>query len=256
MFANERQNKIYELLQSSGAVSTSGLVADFSVSVETIRRDFLAMEKAGRLTRVHGGAIAKSGMKTFMDLQARNKEFEAEKKELSFKAMDFIKEGDIIGVDSGSTAVAFAAALKARFSALTVVTHSIDVFEVLRDYKSFTLILCGGHYLSEENAFYGELPLDMLRGLHLQKAFIFPSAVSFEYGIYDYQKELHQVQKQLISSSDRIYILADSSKFEKTGLLKLADMNPEYHYITDSALADGVVKLYEENQIKIYRGQA
>lgn len=59
MFARERQEKIYEQLQKSGAVTTSGLVNVFHVSIETIRRDLLAMELQGRLSRVHGGAVAK-----------------------------------------------------------------------------------------------------------------------------------------------------------------------------------------------------
>ena len=64
-----------------------------------------------------------------------------------------------------------------------------------------------------------------------------------------YQKDLYQIQKQLVKSSDEIYILADSSKFEKTALLKLDNMKPEYIYITDNSLQDEIVKLYKENDI-------
>ena len=254
MFANERQDKIYDMIQNNGAVTTAKLVDFFGVSIETIRRDLLAMEQNGRLTRVHGGAVAKSGMKPFKELKERNKEFGKQKYELSLKAAEFISNGDIIGIDSGSTAISFAKVLKERFSKLTVVTHSMDVFEMLSDHKDFSVILCGGYYLREENAFYGELTLDMLNSLHIQKTFIFPSAVSFECGIYDYQKDLYQIQKQLVKSSDEIYILADSSKFEKTALLKLDNMKPEYIYITDNSLQDEIVKLYKENDIQIYLG--
>ena len=254
MFANERQDKIYDMIQNNGAVTTAKLVDFFGVSIETIRRDLLAMEQNGRLTRVHGGAVAKSGMKPFKELKERNKEFGKQKYELSLKAAEFISNGDIIGIDSGSTAISFAKVLKERFSKLTVVTHSMDVFEMLSNHKDFSVILCGGYYLREENAFYGELTLDMLNSLHIQKTFIFPSAVSFESGIYDYQKDLYQIQKQLVKLSDEIYILADSSKFEKTALLKLDNMKPEYIYITDNSLQDELVKLYKENDIQIYLG--
>lgn len=254
MFANERQDQIYDMIQKNGAVTTSTLVDFFGVSIETIRRDLLTMEHNGRLTRVHGGAVTKCGMKPFKELKERNKEFGKQKYELSIRAAEFISNGDIIGVDSGSTAVSFAEVLKEKFSKLTVVTHSMDVFEMLSNHKDFSVILCGGHYLREENAFYGELTLDMLNSLHIQKAFVFPSAVSFEYGIYDYQKDLYQIQKQLLKSSDEIFILADSSKFEKTSLFRLNNMTPEYVYITDHLLQDEIVKLYEENSIRIYVG--
>lgn len=255
MFAKERQDEIYEMLQKDGAVTTAKLVEYFDVSIETIRRDLLTMEQNERLTRVHGGAVAKNGMKPFKVLKERNKEFGEQKHALSLKAAEFVSEGDFIGIDSGSTAIAFAEVLKQKFSKLTVVTHSMDVFEILSRHKDFSVILCGGHYLREENAFYGELTIDMLDSLHLQKVFVFPSAISFKYGLYDYQKDLYQVQKQLIRSADEVYILADSSKFEKTGLLKLNNMQPEYCYITDASLQAEIVKLYKENAVRIYLGE-
>ena len=134
--------------------------------------------------------------------------------------MDCISNGDIIGIDAGSTAVLFRRGAERVFSRLTVITHSLDVFRILCDCEGFSLILCGGHYLREEHAFFGALTLDMLKNLHMQKAFVFPSALSLEYGICDYQEDLYPIQKQLIQSSDDIFILADSSKFEKESCLR------------------------------------
>ena len=254
MFADERQKRIYDMLQASGAVTTAKLVQSFGVSIETIRRDLLTMEQNGRLTRVHGGALAKSTLKPFKELKERNKDFEQQKRELSRKAAEFICDGDVIGIDTGSTAISFGEVLKERFSRLTIVTHSMDLFKMLCDYKDFSVILCAGHYLREENAFYGQFALDTLSRLHIRKSFIFPSAVSLQYGIFDYQSDLIQIQKQLIQSSDEIYILADSSKFEKTALLKLSDINAKHVYITDSSLQKEIATLYRENDIKIHLG--
>lgn len=255
MLAHERQNKIYDIIQRDRAVTTAMLVRAFGVSIETIRRDLLTLEQCGKLMRVHGGAVAKTEMKPFLDLNQRHKEFRKQKHALSMKAADFIDDGDIIGVDCGSTAIYFAEVLKEKFSQLTVVTHSKEVFNILCDHKDFSVILCGGHYLREEIAFCGELTLNMLRNLHIQKSFIFPSAVSLEYGICDYHKDLYQIQKQMMASSDKVHILADSSKFEKSGLLKLDSMKTEYVYVTDSSLQGDVVNLYKENHIQIYLGE-
>lgn len=252
LFANERQNKIYEIIQRDGAVTASGLGRLFGVSTETIRRDLLVMERGSLLTRVHGGAVAKSDMKPFLRLKERSGENTEKKYELSKKAMEFISDGDIIGVDCGSTAIAFAEVLKERFQRLTVVTHSADVFEILRSQRDFSVILCGGCYLSDENAFCGALTVNMLDSLHLKKAFIFPSAVSLKYGIADFQPELYTIQKKLISAADEVFILADSSKLEKTALLRISEMKPEYRYVTDSELNKELLSLYSENGINIY----
>lgn len=254
MFAQERQNKICEMLQKSGAVTTSGLVNHFGVSIETIRKDLLFMEQKGQLSRVHGGAVIKSDMKPFPDLRQRNKEYSAQKEALALKATEFISDGDIIGIDAGSTAISLAEAVKERFSKLTVVTHSHDVFEILCNHKEFSVILCGGHYMQSENVFYGALTLAAFSNLHMQKAFIFPSAISLSSGIFDYQNDLYQIQKQMMMSAEEIYILADSSKFEKKALLKIDDVKMDYHYITDAFLPEELKRLYEENNIKIFTG--
>lgn len=254
MLTGERQNKIYSILKMEGAVTVSRLISDFGVSGETVRRDLILMERAGLLERVHGGAVSKSAMKPFKKLCERNEENADKKRELSLAAADFIKDGDVIGIDSGSTAIFFAKALLERFSSLTVITHSMDVFEILRSKAGFEVILCGGHFLSQENAFYGSLTQNMLKNLHIQKMFVFPTAVSIKYGIFDYQKELFQIQRAYLDISDEIYILSDSSKFEKTGLLKMDDMRQEYTYITDLGLDSELLRLYRENEIKIYQG--
>ena len=88
----------------------------------------------------------------------------------------------------------------------------------------------------------------------MEKAFIFPWAVSIEFGICDYQDDLLQIQKEMIKNADNVYVLSDSSKFEKKALLKLDDMKNDFYYITDNNLPVGLEKLYRENNINIFKG--
>lgn len=254
MLAKERQDQIFKMLQNNGAVTASKLVKQFDVSLETVRRDLLEMERQGRLTRVHGGAVTKSDMKPFFNLDKRNTEFFDEKKSLTRKAMDFIREGDVIAVDGGSTAIPFAEALKAQFEDLTVVTYSLDIFNRLCNHVGFHVILCAGDYDRKEKAFYGPYAMHMLESFHAQKAFVCPSGVSLEQGIFDYQTNLYAMQMKLLRSADEVFILADSSKFEKTGLYKLSEMEKAYTYITDGNISTELLELYQENDITIYRG--
>ncbi len=240
------------MILKNNAVTVSNLVEKFGVSIETVRRDLLDMEKAGLLNRVHGGAVAKTGMNGFSVLSKRNTEHGQQKKALSLKACEFINEGDIIAVDVGSTATFFAEALKEKFAKLTVITHSLDVFNILNSYKDFSVILCGGHFMREENSFFGPLTVNMYSSLYAQKAFIFTSAVSLEHGICDFRQEFYDAQKALLGCADEVFVLADSSKFEKKALLKLSDMKNDYIYITDSDLPKELKELYKENEIKIY----
>lgn len=252
MFANERQAKILDIIKKNGAVTTAALTQMFDVSIETVRRDLLNMEKSGCISRVHGGAVNRSSFKPFLNLNQRNEEQNSQKYQLSDLACDFVSDGDVISVDSGSTANVFASALVGKFSHLTVVTHSLDVFDILNKHDDFNVILCGGHFLRSENAFYGHFVHNMLDNIHIQKSFICPSAISLEYGISDWQKNLFEVQRHLIKCADSVYILADSSKYEKKAMLKLDDVKSEYVYITDSEITTELKSLYDENNIKIY----
>lgn len=57
LFANQRQDEIYNLIKEKGNVTVDELMKKFDVSVETIRRDLIFLEKANSIKRVHGGAI-------------------------------------------------------------------------------------------------------------------------------------------------------------------------------------------------------
>lgn len=254
MFAKERQDLIYEKVKTNGAVVASELVEEFGVSIETIRRDLLTMEGEHRLNRVHGGAVTVGEMKPRYSRDVRNKEYSAEKLELAKRAADFISEGDIIAIDSGSTATALAEVIKERFTHLTVITYSLDVFDVLKEQKEFDIILCGGRYVKTEGAFNGALTLEMLDKFYIQKAFIVPMAVSLEYGIAGYAQEFYSLMRKMIERSDSVFVLADSSKFEKRAFIKIDDVRPEYYYVTDSGLSEQKKQLYKENKINVYCG--
>ena len=90
MFANERQSKICDIVKKSGAVTTSELVREFKVSVETVRRDLLELESSGKLQRVHGGAVKISKMREFHNRSKRDNEHSGEKKALGKTAAIFV----------------------------------------------------------------------------------------------------------------------------------------------------------------------
>lgn len=251
MLASQRQKEIQKQLKANGAVTVTDLTERFGVSIETIRRDLLAMEKAGLLSRVHGGAVAVTEMMTYLPLKERDREQSDQKDALARVAATLVKEGDYIAIGTGSTPVHFAQELKKHVRSLTVVTYSLGVFDILKDMPGFRLILLGGQYIPEENTFYGQITLDMLDSLHVRKSFVFPSAISMEHGIWGFEETLYPMQQKLLRCCDQAYILADSSKFERTALYKVADMRPEYIYVTDPELPAHLRTLYAENGLTV-----
>lgn len=255
MLVNARRNKICKLLQTQSAVTTAALAKKFDVSIETIRKDLLSLEKNNELVRVHGGAVLKASARPYWELSKRLDDKRPEKTEVSRLAANYIKNGDSIAIDTGSTAIEFIETLMERFDTLTIVTHSMDVFQKAHDFKNFNILLCGGYFLNHENSFYGTFAKDMLERIHVTKVFIFPWAVSLSNGICDSQPQLAEMQQKLLSVGDKVIVLADSSKYEKSALIKVADMNPGYIYIADSRLPDEVKEVYKNNNITIITGE-
>jgi len=254
MLTNERRNIIETLIREKGAVTTGDLVERFDVSLETVRRDLLALEQAGKLMRVHGGAVKKGDIIPFVELRQRNREHGREKEELARCAMQFIQEGDVIGIDAGSTAIAVAKEIRDGFSRLTVVTFSMDVLEILRENEGVDVILIGGRFMRGENAFFGGMTREMLRSIYAPKWFLFPSALSLEYGECCDLEEHAAIYRYLAETAGQVYMLADSSKFEQKALLKVDEMKPAHIYVTDSGLSAELQKLYEENGLKVIAG--
>ena len=110
----------------------SDLVQRFDVSVETVRRDLLTMEKEGLLARVHGGAVNVTQMMPYHPLSHRNLEQNDQKDALARTAAALVQDGDYIAIGCGSTPTHFARALMAQRHNLTVVTYSLEIFEILR----------------------------------------------------------------------------------------------------------------------------
>ena len=255
MFATERQREIIELINAKGAAKIGELTERFGVSVETIRRDLLELEKQNSLRRVHGGALRIPRSGEYLDRKERSGKNQEKKAELVRYAAELISESDILMVDCGSTAVEFAGMLRERFERLTIITSCLDVFDALKNKESFELYLCSGFYMGRENAFYGPWVLESLERFHADKAILCPSAVSIQYGIMDYDRELCTIQKMMMARAGETVFLADSDKFEKSGFLKIADMKQDCILVTDSGLEEEIYNLYQENQIRVLRGK-
>lgn len=251
MLTSQRRETIVDMVQKDSAVTVARLIAMFHVSAETIRKDLLCLEKAGKLIRVHGGAVSRNHAQPFHNFTSRIEEHRTEKRELSELAVRLVREGDVIGIDAGTTAIEFAGALAQSFHSLTIFTYSMDVFERVRGCRDFRVLLCGGEYSREERVFCGVFSSRMLDQVHMKKAFLFPSAISLKNGVCDYCLEMLELQQKLAQNSDQLVVLADSSKYEKNALFKVCETVPKHIYISDSALSENIKELYANSQCRI-----
>ncbi len=254
VFTGQRYEKILEILSRDGFLSAADLEKIFSVSSETVRRDLSALERAGKLIRIHGGAMSPEKALHQKPLSKRLEENVAQKTELSITAASFIREGDILAIDAGSTAIEFCQVLRDRFQNLTIVVNSLRPFEILSKAPGFKVLLCGGNYNREEDTFYGILTCDAVRHLHIHKTFLFASGISLKDGATCFGEEARAVSKAFLSVSDKTFLLADSSKFECGAVYQLCSLFDNVTLITDSSLSTALFKKYQNAGVDIIRG--
>ena len=252
MFAKERKYLILQKLNQNNSVTVSELMEDYHVSIETIRRDLENMEKEGVLKRVHGGAISLAQNNEFEDVNKRifsNKEL---KEQISQKAFDCINAGDVIALDSGTTTATLAMQLKNNpIPNVTIVTYSSEIFHILKDCPSYNLIVTGGQYLPTEKVFYGPLANKFFQTFHFTKSFLVPSALSIDGGLQDFIFETYENQIYMTCNSNQVFILADSTKFTKTGTIKICDISPTFTIITDNQITPTICEQYHNHQITL-----
>lgn len=251
LFAKQRHEEILLLLKQKQSVTVTELCEIFNTSSETIRRDLLLLEKQGLLMRVHGGALLPKNMIGSSTIQERLSENITNKKLLCINAIKVIEAGDVIAIESGSTAIELAKMIANLTFNITVVTNAPDVADQLYHCQNIQLIMIGGQYLQEERAFYGQLALDSIMNIHVDKCFIFPTSISLKQGVATTCYELCSLSRAYISIADDVYFLCDSSKFEKTAFTKICSLTARHTIITDLDVSSDIVTIYEEQGMRI-----
>lgn len=244
MLAQERYKYITEQLEVKNSVSVNDIAAALSVSIETVRRDLILLETHGKLKRVFGGAVAVENTQHFSSFESRLDQNTDLKAELSRYAVSLIDNGDIIAMESGSTAVEMAKVLLKSDLDITIITHSNTVFNILKD--KFRIVLIGGEYYKEDDCFGGILAEEFLKRFHVNKSFIFPSAVSFENGIESYLLQTMSINRALAEISDRVFVCADSEKLGSRAMFRSLELDSDFIYVTDSKVSEEVKAQFAE----------
>ncbi|MEU8350719.1 MULTISPECIES: DeoR/GlpR family DNA-binding transcription regulator [unclassified Streptomyces] len=235
MYAPERQQEILRLARESGRVDVLSLAEEFQVTAETVRRDLKALDRAGLLRRVHGGAIPAGRLDFEPDLAERDTVAADEKDRIARAAVAEVPaEGSVI-LDAGTTAARLAAAIPVE-AALTVVTHALPVAARLADHPGIALHLVGGRVRHRTRAAvdawalraYGEIKADVL--------FLATNGFSADGGLTTPDLAEAAVKRAAIGAARRVVLLADSAKHGQQHFARFGDLSDVDLLVTDTGL--------------------
>ena len=134
---NERRDKIFNTLLKEGEIQVKDLALKLNVSELTVRRDLLFFEEKKYIERFYGGARLLNPHALHSPSQTLNRT----KNKIAKKAADLIDSGDIIFINTSSTAL-----LTLRYlgnKEVTVITNNAKAVFVKTSPK-VTIILSGG----------------------------------------------------------------------------------------------------------------
>jgi DeoR family fructose operon transcriptional repressor len=242
MFGEERKNKIMEIIEREERVDVAELGKLFEVSESTIRRDLKELEDANLLKRTHGGAVsikiaAKQNVNVEPSFHEKEIQFPKEKKAIAKKAAEFIRNGDTILLDSGTTTFYIWQELKS-FTNLTVVTNAIISPAYLDHHPGIELIFLGGTFRSQTQSLVGMFTEHCLNMIRVDKCFIATNGVDHRIGLTTPNMAEAEIKRKMIACAGEVFLVTDSSKFGKTSFSKFADLDQIDICITDRKIRE------------------
>ncbi|MBP3737084.1 MAG: DeoR/GlpR transcriptional regulator [Lachnospiraceae bacterium] len=255
MYLEERRRKILEELEKNGTVRVADISRQLNCSEVTIRNDIQAMHESGLLRRVHGGAIlpaAASAEEQYLPDDPTLHRHEAEKREIAAAAYKLVKPQDMILIDDATTSYYLAMQIRDNpEKPVAVVTNSLLVGVLLHGAKHVDLYMVGGSVGGRHAATFGEAAVHFISGLHVDKAFIGVHSINMDVGFTSIAAPQMEVKKAILKSTDKVFVLADSSKFEGGYLFVVGPMTSAYQIITDSKVRPEYVERARRENIPL-----
>src|ERR1700758_3106619 len=211
---------------SRGRASVAELAQAYDVTTETVRRDLAALDRAGVLRRVHGGAVPARALHVVEPGVMERESSRAEHKDaIARAALEFLPiSGGSVLLDAGTTTGRAGATLPSDRE-LNVVTNSVPIAARLAGMPSVSLQLLGGRVRGLTQAAVGEHVLRVLDTLRVDIAFIGTNGISVRHGLSTPDSEEAAVKRAMISCANYVVVVADSTKVGREDFVSFAPLS-------------------------------
>ncbi|MBR9651541.1 DeoR/GlpR family DNA-binding transcription regulator [Thalassovita aquimarina] len=250
MWSKERHQRILAMLETNRQVSANDLAEMLGVSRETVRRDLVDLERDGRVSRVHGGAVLPQprGEEPF---QQRMGEQIRAKRDIARKAASLIRPGHSILVDAGTTTSIFAQEL-VKLSGFMVITNSIDIATTIQGAGAdIDLLLLGGRVASDVPATLGELTLAEIRRFNVDMAFIAPVALQAGKGAFSFDLHEAEIATAMAEQARETVILVDHTKLGETSRVLSCAASRIDILVSDKNASPGALQPFRDAGVRV-----
>ncbi|WP_085047436.1 DeoR/GlpR family DNA-binding transcription regulator, partial [Brevirhabdus pacifica] len=209
-----RHPEILDIARAEGKVTVEGLAERFGVTVQTIRRDLAELAEAGRLERVHGGAVLPSGVSNigYEDRRVLN---HPAKSAIARACAREIPDSASVFLNIGTSTEAVARELLDHRD-LLVITNNMNVANILVSNPDCQVIVAAGTLRRSDGGLVGNLTIDTINQFKFDFAVIGCSALDAEGDLLDFDVQEVHVSQTIIRQARRSFLVADHSKFQRS----------------------------------------
>ena len=237
----ERREAIVRLLLERDSVTVRELTERFQVSTMTAHRDLDALAERGVLRKVRGGATAQPTALYESSLTFRLSEKREAKEYIARVAASLVQPGSSLVLDDSTTGLAMLPHL-AQIPEVTVVTTFVSIVDELAHMTdgSLNVIGIGGEYNPKYHAFGGVMAEQALRSLRVDQCFL-ACLVDINRGAFHREPDQAALKRTMMEIADESTLLADSSKFSKRGMHRVATLDAFERAVVDDTTEPAIV---------------
>ncbi|MGW7465436.1 DeoR/GlpR family DNA-binding transcription regulator [Streptomyces xantholiticus] len=266
MSKHERWSRLLELLAAEGRLEVEDAATTLEVSPATIRRDLDELAEQQMLVRTRGGAIA-HGVSYELPLRYKSSRHASEKQRIAAAVAELIGEGDVVGLNGGTTTteVARALALRAGGSgggrrepsdasapSFTVVTNALNIAGELAVRPQIKIVVTGGVARPQTYELVGPLTVGVLNEVVLDVAVLGVDGVDPQLGVMTHQEDEASISRLFAERARRVIVVTDSSKMGRRAFARICGLDRIDVLVTDSALPSDMAARLTEAGIKVH----
>ena len=262
MSKHERWSKLLELLAAEGRLDVEEAATTLEVSPATIRRDLDELAEQQMLVRTRGGAIA-HGVSYELPLRYKSSRHASEKQRIAAAVAELIGEGEVVGLNGGTTTTEVARALALRAGGgrrespetagpvLTVVTNALNIAGELAVRPQIKIVVTGGVARPQTYELVGPLTVGVLNEVVLDVAVLGVDGVDPQLGVMTHQEDEASISRLFAERARRVVVVTDSSKMGKRAFARICGLDRIDVLITDSALPSDMAARLTDAGIKV-----
>lgn len=134
---------------------------------------------------------------------------------------------------------------------LMVITNNLNVANRLRVLDDIEVVIAGGVVRQSDGGIVGEAAVDFIRQFKVDYAVIGASAIDPDGALLDYDFREVKVAQAIIANARHVILVADSTKFERTAPVRIAQISQVHTFITDRCEAESMKNLCQQSGVRL-----